>query len=603
MPSSALTDLPPELLDHITTYLHTASSISNLGRVSKTLYAFVQKDAWATFNRTQFPSVSPVTPPSHKDAAQTLTALSRAWDRRAFMARQVEPHGTITSFPGDNKVETWKRPKGQTIGYTPHLDVYEEVGATWRDRREVLAFSAGAELCVREKTSNGEGEKVNWTTYRPLSALEGKDDITTLHLLRPSPDSKENAPQNLVVGTANGDLQLISLPKGGGKEVIKSYFVTQGVPIRSSSLLHHSDSQSLMVANLGDSRIALYPVNSDTQKTAPLCEFDVHGAPTSGHSKKRQRLWSTNFISPQHLAVGLGPSQEPIHIYSVTPTGIKTEPTRTFGLQERHNNQLDGIVKAPTSSVYPIVPLPPSSASDSFVGGNIFLSGAYDAVIRLHDLRSKRDVEQVFIDPTDDSSIYSLLPRGQEKLVAGTSRHSLLKVFDLRLGAKCYSYLDATQETTGALTHQTHSPETMNWNLFARPTSTNRHRNAESSVYSLSASSPHSPYLYLGLESSVVSLAFTGTMDRHPDPVFFHPWQISKKGKGFVNDYGAREVANLAMYDQTPDMKLLTQKSILDTWRTAKGSGRQPSADGSLVEGLDERWKTEGTEGQWRQSQ
>lgn len=146
---TTLTDLPPELWDHITEYLPTAASIASLSRTNKSLNAFVAKDAWKSFARNHFPSICPLESPSYKDTARTLTTLSKAWDKRAFVARYINPSGQITAFPGRKKSDRWKRPQGQTIGFTPQLDVYEEIGPTWRDRQETLAFSAGAEICVR----------------------------------------------------------------------------------------------------------------------------------------------------------------------------------------------------------------------------------------------------------------------------------------------------------------------------------------------------------------------------------------------------------------------------------------------------------------------
>ena len=112
MGPTTLTDLPPELLDQIATYLPTARTVANLGRTSKALHTYVEKeaDAWKNFNPSRFPSLWPAQSTSHKDAARTLTTLSKAWDRRAFVARYIEPHGRIRAFPGDRSIDRWKRP-------------------------------------------------------------------------------------------------------------------------------------------------------------------------------------------------------------------------------------------------------------------------------------------------------------------------------------------------------------------------------------------------------------------------------------------------------------------------------------------------------------
>ena len=625
--TTCLTDLPPELLDHVTTYLPTAQSLSNLGRTNKFLHTFIEKDAWQTFSRTQFPSLRPPqslsSGESHKDVARTLTTLSRAWDRRAFLSRYIEPQGNILALPGEKKVERWKRPRGQTIGFMPKVDCFEEVGSIWKERREVLAFSAGAEVCVRERRIGCDGrggvrdEDLKWMTYRPLSAFEGRDDVTSLHLLRPQPGEggDERTVVELITGTANGDLQLLRLPNEPGTDVPRTYFITQGLPVRSSSLLQEHWKPALLAANLGDLRIGVYEVDPNRPKVVPTSQIDIRPpTPTSGHSRG-YRTWSTSFLPSNHLAVGLGPSEEPVHIYTLTPTGLERDPLRKLALQT-HLDRLDGQGtlggKREISSIYPIVPLPSNSSAESQHDGNVFLTGAYDGLIRLHDLRSGRDVEKIYEDPTDSNAIYSLLPRGRETLVAGTSRHSLLKVFDMRMGAKCYSYLDAASTALSSNAGKANDVADIdrtcnvsgaeickNWNLFLKPHSATypgrgggnnwARRSAESSIYSLASPSPSSPFLYAGVENAVVEMAFTSPTDAHPDPVFdFKP-----------NAEGVRvkEVLNLAMYDQTAEsLKLMTQRSLWDVFRAKNAKvPRVPDFEVRGVEGLDDRWRVGGS--------
>lgn len=602
MVTKGLTDLPPELLDHIVDYIPSANSLANLGSTNRSLHTFIEKDAWQTFSKLRFPSLCPSTSSSYKEAARTLTSLSRAWDRRAFVARYTEPNGDIVAFPEGKKVDRWKRPRGQTIGFTPHLDVYEQDCGGSAARREVLAYSAGAEVCLRTRDwqtgKQGKSkDRVTWKTYRPLSAVEGRDDVTTLHLLRRGNTDDEG--HRLITGTANGDLQLLNIPNDPTQDVGRTYFTTQGQPVRSSSLLQRTDDRSLLAAEIGDSRICLYTISDDQAKIAPNSQIDVKPAAQSNGTRvsKAYRAWSTNLLSDRHLAVGLGPSEEPIQVYIITPTGVSEDNVRKFCLSVP--NDLDdrsdeiapgGVVKKPMSSVYPIAALPQSSVAASSQDSQVFLSGAYDGIIRLHDLRSPRDVEGMYSDPTDDNPIYSLLPRGQETLLAGTSRHNLLKVFDLRLGAKCYSYLDS--RNNGAEDDTANS----DWSLFLKPhagssnTSNNSwssRRSAESSIYSLATSSATSPHVYAGVENNVVELAFTDAMDRNPDTAYFRHWE----GKGGIewNGWRTKEVLDLACYDQNADMRLCAQRSLWETWRL-RGRVAQ---DG--VPGLDGRWKSGGS--------
>ncbi|KXL45273.1 hypothetical protein M433DRAFT_132146 [Acidomyces richmondensis BFW] len=616
MAPTTLTDLPPELLDHITAYLPTARSLVTLGKTNKSLHAYVEKDGWRTFTRTRFSSLSPVSPPSYRDAARTLASLSKAWDRRAFLARYIEPGGDLRTYPGGRHINHWKRPKGQTIGFIPQLDVFEDIGMRWQDRKEVMAFSAGAEVCVRTTKRRGDRqESVHWMTYRPLSAYEGRDDVTTLHLLRPSEHEKEDGRQRLISGTANGDLWILTIPEGKSGDVPTTYFTTQGQAVRSSSLLQQSN-HCFMAANTGDFQISLYPVDPDVPKIAPLSSIDISMSQTNrGHQGTNRRVWSTQLLSTSHLAVGIGPSAEPIHIYAITPSGIEKTPTRKFKLQnELQQLAADGTRsnsdQKSSSAIYPIVPLPPSLAGtgSSNSDGTVFLSGAYDGIIRLHDLRSNHDVETSYSDPTDDNAIYALLPRGRETLVAGASRHSLLKVFDMRMGAKCYYYQDSIDSASS--TEGKRKPN--DWNAFLKPHNTASNpgarydtwamrRSHESSVYSLASPSSCCPYIYAGLENAVVELSFTSILDQHPDPTFFSPWHPARSA-GASQQYQdhrnghrsrqpviddncrGREVLGFAMYDQTPDTKLCKQRSLWETWQS-RACGLQ------FVEGLDERWR------------
>ncbi|KAI7238084.1 hypothetical protein KC330_g2763 [Hortaea werneckii] len=597
-----LTNLPPELLDHIIEYLPTANTVANLGASSKSLRHAVDTDGWTTFNRTRFPSLHPANTPSQSHTARTLTTLSKAWDRRAFVTTYIEPQGNITVYPGGKKVDRWKRPKGQTIGFTPQLDVYEEVGHTWQEREELLAFSAGAEVCVRRKRRRGSQESTAWTTYRPLSAFEGRDDVTTLHLLRPKAE-QDSEIQRLVSGTANGDLWILSIPKDAGdsEDVPTSYLVTNGQPVRSSSLLHRpAADQDLLVANMGDSTVSLYPIDQSAGKIAPSDSLDIRPPQTNGG---QQRVWSSEFLSPSRIATGIGPSSEPLHIYEILPTGFSKEPVRKFSLQNELFEPSDEDSVAPagkkrSSSIYPIAPLPPYNAAGGSIDGNVFLSGAYDGAVRLHDMRSRRDVEMIYSDLTDESAVYSLLPRGQETLIVGGSRHSLLKFFDLRLGSKCYDYSHAAASgSSGDLIHGTAigaanghpADRTVNdWNLFLRPSNASSgpgargnwasRRSLESSVYSLASPSSSSPFLYAGVENAVLEMGFMGVLDPSPDPAFFNRRPIPSKRD--------EETLSLAMYEQDAQMKLCTQRTVGETL-TAKQQGSEVD----YIHGLDERWR------------
>lgn len=606
--TTMLADLPAELLNQIVSY-SPATSISHLSQSSRYLNNFVEKEGWRTFAQSNFSALK--YPPCWRDAAHALTTLSRNWQRRAFVAQFLEPAGDVTAVATGLPLKKWKRPGGQTMGFQPAVDSHQElIGDKWHHRREIMAWSAGAELVVRVRLRNTEtedayrnaspqkrqekyeanGMRVRWWSYRPFSAVEGRDDITSVKILKTGGGSVQghnsiHDQDQIIIGTANGDLQLIQMPADEGGP-IKTYFVTNGTPVRSISLCPgyglDDSSTTLLAANLSDLKLALYKVDSGIFKIAPLCKIDAMPL-----RQKGCRIWSTQFLDPNRLAIGLGPSVEPVNVFAIRPEGIVQEPIRKIGF----SGDADALDPIRASSIYPIETLVDSNGSRG--DGNVFMSGGYDGIIRLHDLRSPSSYETLYRDPTDDAAVYSLLSRGRDKIIAGTSRHCLLKIFDLRVsGGSQYDYAEVAGVDDSANCGG-------DWNIFINPRERYANsswrgpnswmrRSAEGSIYSLTSPSPTSPFVYAGVENAVVEFNFSSVRDQHPDTIFSAC--NYKKSKPEICHKpmwlnSRRDVLNLAMYSQGTDdsreaMKLRTQRSVDDTL-----------AQETSLAGLDERWK------------
>jgi len=602
-PTTTLVDLPTELLNQVVSHC-AATSVGHLSRTSRSLHEFVEKEGWRTFTQTHLANSSPLL--HWRDAARSLTTLSRNWQRRAFLATYLEPSNDATSLPGGQPIKKWRRPAGQTMGFQPAVDSYEHfIGSRWTDRRQVVAWSAGASLMVRVRvrTASTEeeyrtaspqdrrdkfennGTRVKWWTYKPLSSVEGRDDITSVRILKPDDQQSRksiDSSEQIIIGTANGDLQLVEVPPASDSGVIKTYYVTNGVSVRSTSLSTDVettlDQPQHLAANLSDSRIALYQVDPSQFKVAPVSEIDA-----MPQSRKGCRIWSTKFLDSEHLAVGLGPSIEPINIFEIRPEGIVEEPVRRIRL----TGSADELDPVKASSIYPIEPLVDSNGGRN---GNLFLSGGYDGIVRLHDMRSPSPYTAVYHDPTDDAAIYSLLSRGRDRVVAGASRHGLLKMFDLRMsGGSIYDYAGASD---------TNDSSTGDWNVFINPRdryvnsswrgpNSWMRRSAEGSVYNLSSPSPTSPFIFAGVENAVVEFNFSSVLDKHPDPIFLGSSTKATGRRGNTPSYlqHKQDILNLAMYSQGTDgsregMKLRTQRSVDETL----DQDINPA-------GLDERWK------------
>ncbi|KAF2449278.1 hypothetical protein P171DRAFT_427491 [Karstenula rhodostoma CBS 690.94] len=623
-----LDTLPVELLEIVTSNLSRPKDIVSLALTCGRLRHFVQLYGWEAFLKGRFGLLRPSGDARH--TVHGLTTLYRNWDRKAFTARYLEPGANVTSLNSGEKTR-WRGPQGQTMGYQPSVDSYEEMGSAWVDRKEVLAWSAGANVVMRVKETGHRGARVwqeigidaddphepgmfghpnAWYTYKIPESFEGRDDITALKLLRPH--QKSGDAEYAVFGTASGRLSLLSSDLEQ-RRATEQLYDTGSRTVGSISI--SAASEPLMAATLGDSSIALYPANYDQTGEDPIKALSEVRPIGSGMSIGR--IWSSNFISDSKVAIGLGPTLEPIQIYDVTPNGLTAEPIRKINLNSSHSVESGHAARPYNTSVYPIIPIAIGSQGGSTEG--VFLSGGYDGLVRLHDLRSPHDFETIFWDVTNDSAIYSLACQGLERFVAGSSMHSMLKVFDLRFpGSHAYHSISIPAVTPSKSKPQdytysavidrfqdtTTKPVTSGWNVFLSPRNSSRGaatrhpyrpgpRTEDSPVYSLSIPSPTSPNIYAGLEGAVQNLNFVSVLDAHPDPLLSHArdylseWQ-NHDIKKMYNPHN--DVLNLGMYEQGSEEGLGMQLLIQDDVSAELGKNEKRKAFAER-RGLDERWK------------
>ena len=413
---SPLAKLPSELLTHIVAYIETAQTLLRLSLTCKRLHEYIETDGFRAFVQARFPSIQ--TPPFWRDAAHALTTLSRAWDRRAIIARSFEPSMTTTRHPGGQtrssrlggqQLRAGRR--RQTMGYQPVIDSYEEqMGSDWSSRREVLIWGAGAELIMRVK---GMGEKneeqyqalqnyserarlydpqhhhnINWIFYKPDRLEDGRDDITSVKLLRHF-QSPENGTEYVLIGRASGNLECVGFVDGEASGETVSHYQTNGRAVRSASV--NNAKEPILATCLSDTDLAIYPVFNQTMDNVPRQDISIIPAGKSG------RTWSTRFLSHNRLAVGLGPFTTPLHVYDVSHDGIAKEPLRRFGtagadlkISSDDRNEMAGSAASGISSVYAIAPIRPSSQAGG-AEGEIFLSGWYDGAVRYASVLSLQE--------------------------------------------------------------------------------------------------------------------------------------------------------------------------------------------------------------------
>ncbi|KAF1950935.1 hypothetical protein CC80DRAFT_481968 [Byssothecium circinans] len=636
---AALDVLPNELLSLVANHLDRPRDITNIALCSRRLNEFVKLDGWKAFLRGRFGVVD--LDLDAKNSVHGLATLYRNWDRKAFIARYLEPSQHVTSL-NSWESKRWRGPQGQTMGFQPSIDSYEEMHGAWTERREVLTWSAGTQLVLRIKDTGAntstslsehgqecEGSELDvfkhshsWYTYKISDSLEGRDDITALNLLRPH--QKDPSVEHIVFGTASSQLCMLNVDLER-RRTTEHFYEAGQKPVGSLSI--SSKSQPLMATTLGDSSLALYAIDEEDPNknySHPLSEV----MPTISGSRTG-RLWSCNFISNETVAVGLGPSPEPIQVYEITPTGYTAEPLRKFSLDSKY---WAGTVDVPIqrhTSIYPIIPIPSNAEADSAVN-HLFLSGGYDGIVRLHDMRSPHSFETLFWDVTNDSSIYSLACQGQQRFVVGSSMHSMLKVFDLRFpGSHAYHATSVTAkpqskrqdymynaivDRAGAGT----ASFSGGWNVFLNarnPIGQNGGRGQngrpgprreDSPVYSLSIPSATSLNLYAGLEGVVQNLTFVSVLDQHPDPLLaLSATHSPDMGHIDLKDTydPSGDVLNLGMYEQGTEEGLGMQLLIQDDISTALLENQQRK-EFARHRGLDERWKDPSEDGErWARGQ
>ena len=587
-----LTALPSEILGQIVTHIGRAQDLCSLSLTCRRLHTFLDNDGFRIFTQTRFPDIhfpTPYTISFWRDAAHGLTTQARDWDRKALIAWRLGLDSTPSQNARMHRSRVSNIHCGQTMGFIPVIDSYEAwYGGDWSSRLETVAWGAGADLVVRattirnkprrdwDVTPNRDSNKFNahqrryeWMNYHKPGVKEGLDDITFVKIIQ---QCSTNDVDRVIIGRVSGDLEYVGLSKDTSKCQIQSAFVTERRPVRSATT---NCGQSLLAACLSDSIVSLYAIPSTRKRIAPITETSAIPSGQSG------RTWTAQFLSNERLAVGYGPAQQTIRIFNVGQGELTSE---SLGLS---NAKVPRHIDASTS-VYAIAPTATSSSAGG-AGGNTFLSGAYDGLCRLHDLRSPKYTVAFFQDIVDISPIYSLLPVGHERFVAGGGRHSIMKVFDLRMsGSKLLSSITIAQSITGRhdvgaqKDSSSHEKKRWNWNLFL-PMACRRDSQSmqDSSVYALSRPSLCSPTLYAGLQSTVVQIDMVSIMDRHPDKIFKHG------GIGVGSEHDTikanwdpeGKAACLTMYEQSDrSINLLKQKPV----------DYYPQ---ETIKGLDERWQ------------
>lgn len=575
--------LPPELVEHILVYLPTVSSIISVAQTSKKLHNVVvhgQNTIYHGFIQRQFPSIA-VDPP-WQQAASDLTSRSRAWDRRAFIARECAPPRS-----GDETVHPNLR--GQHFGFMPVIDSYETHGA--EERKEVLAFGAAGRLRVR--TMNGKS--VKWSSWKTPNDASPRTDILDLHLLRPH-QNRNRFGESVFIRRANRELALLNaMPESDNWVKTSEYLVKSDIPV---DCLDVSQSADPLLAVCDSKHIQLFPLHT-TQE--PFRAETIVSLNETSTVKQRKRC--AKFISDTRVAVATqhleGLARAPIQVFDISPAGLTDTPVYSLHDLVSYNAKSTDLAGRVGANVLARV----HDGTDSTNGtSNLLLSGWSDGLVRLYDLRSGNEAVRAYSDPVDDGQIFSLLPVGQERFLAGSHQNACLKVFDMRMEGQVYDYRNAAGHATTAPNIKSHPlgsstmprpPPRSNrgMNIFlaltvhraAQPWQPlpGRHQSARlpryrGSIYSLSSPSPSSRTVYAGIENHVIQLDFLNTDD----------WAANRSG--IRDQLDDRPVLNLSCYERPRKGREST-----DTVLLRKQADLDKCARNNAEAGWDERWQLE----------
>lgn len=605
-------DLPPEVVDQVASYLPTARAATNLRQTSKRLRATINDHAWSEFVRLKFPSISIEGGNINdwKSVTHGLTTLSRNLDRKAFLARFVAAPREYERLP-EYQLK-WKLGRGQSMGYRPIIDSYEEMtGEHFWQRRDILAWGAGSQLAIRARNLDPDStqvrelappasidsfsHKTNWFLWKPPGACEGRDDITGMRLLpKHFQHSGGDGRIYAVYCTNRGQVALVGLPTTESADIrgvpIQKFVAGEG-PVRDIAV--SSPYSRLLAAahapNQNFNKLSLFTIPG-AWTSQPIREVDSLEVDSP---KNCGSLWSTEFLSENRLAIGVGPSAHQVYIYDVQPSGIAQHPLRKLSWTEKGTSPLSYDVvdasRVRKSSAYCIKPLPESSSATNRPG-ELFLTGGYDGIIRLLDLRSSEPIAAEYTLTGSESAIYSIATIGRERVVAGCAQHGAVTIFDVRVtGGRNYAYQNVINQsldnkTNGSLIWLKPCSNRQYSNGKYLPQGRERWRRdwalAKSPVYSVSSPSPYSPFIYAGIENNVVELAFTSWTDKMSDPIFRPLLDRSSPNFKKQEQETFRDVLSFPMNDEENGRpRLFRQKTLAETVR------------GSGIEGYDERWE------------
>ncbi|KAL4928587.1 uncharacterized protein BDV17DRAFT_263844 [Aspergillus undulatus] len=503
-----LSELPAEVIYLIATHLPTANALVCLALTCRRLGEIVVGEDWRIFRafvQGRFGNIP--TPPSWQDATQAFTSRSRALDRHAVIARFVRrpSHGVYLGGSPDAS-----RNDNPTLGYRPAIDSYEAWnGPTWHDRREVIAWNVSHEVVVQIRQTGSKPLQRSFV-FNELEHISSHDDIRGIHLLRPDHRAKTPDQEHLILGRMRGELQHITIDPEIPIYDHKQFFNTFGQEIVRTDI---SDGpEPILAVQLSNRTTAFYSTVSDEAEVQPFGRIEAGESP----------IRSSKFLSHTRFAVGTGRPEDAIAIHTISQERISVE----------NSISADFMVPATRNKRTAVTAISPLTGQTGASPGNTFLAAWGDGAVRLHDLRSHKPYEKLYIDIADQNPVYCIHPFGHDRFVLGAGGDALVKIFDLRM-PPTYDYHEARHQMSRPNSLSPASERKFPWGLPPpRPSKDlslflsfhqsmfgqwDMHRYARhryrGAIYTMSSPSILSPTIYTGVAGGVIRLDFASTDD------------------------------------------------------------------------------------------
>ena len=249
-----------------------------------------------------------------------------------------------------------------------------------------------------------------------------RNDVTSLAC---APDSGSDS--TLFVGFEDGEIQRVTIPPCNPGEL--------GVPVDSSFRTHfhyHGGELIEALAMSGDTLLSM-----STNGNAGLLDFSCAASPAPHMINLDTRAWSALLCtssSTPFAAFGTS-SDTPLTVHSITQSAISPTPSVILRASQ---HQCDSDFDRP-SAVYGIASAPPASpwgASDQ-----IIVSGWFDGLVRVHDMRASHAPTLTFADPWSFEPVYAVAcgGGGGAHIAAGSARHSVVAFWDVRVASRGWS--------------------------------------------------------------------------------------------------------------------------------------------------------------------